>query len=275
MTRKQIETFLIEKQGYLKKSPLETAKALWKLSTTPKTKDELKKELELIKTVQVALRVAAATVNTKHEQKLIDVYQEIVKEKNRPKKRLFFDIEVSPNVVLSWRIGGDVSISHDSIVQERAIICVSWKWEGDENVHSLEWRGGDDRTLVTKFAKVIDSADEIVGQNSDSFDVKWLRTRCLYHNVPISAKFNSIDTLKMARAGFKFNSNKLDYMAKFFGFEGKIKTDFDLWKDILLKNCPKALNKMVTYCEEDVRQLEKVYQKLAQYCPEKKFKYRM
>lgn len=274
MVKKQIEAFLIDKPGYLKKSPLETAKALWKLSHAPKTKSDLTKDIELIKTVQVDLRQAKHQLNTKHEQKLIDTYEEIVKEKSKPRKLLYFDLEVSPNIGLFWRSGYDLNITHDDIIQERAIICVCWKWEGDNTVRSLVWNKGDDKDLCRKFAKIIDSADIICTQNGDRFDVKWLRTRCLYHNIPLSPKFNSIDTLKLARNSFLFNSNKLDYLGKFTGVGGKLETGYSLWKDILLKNCSTSLKKMVDYCKIDVVRLEQVHKKLKPYVPEKKFKFK-
>ena len=34
-----------------------------------------------------------------------------------PIKRLFWDIETSPNVVLSWRIGYKINLDHDNILQ--------------------------------------------------------------------------------------------------------------------------------------------------------------
>ena len=274
MIRKQIESFLIEKPGYLKKSPLETAKALWKLSATPKTKKDLSKDIDLIKTVQTDLRQAKSQLNTKHEQRLIDAYEEILKEKNKPRKLLYFDLEVSPNIGLFWKSGYDLKITHDDIIQERAIICVCWKWEGEDKVHSLAWNKGNDKELCLKFSKIIDSADIVCTQNGDRFDIKWLRTRCLYHGIPISPKFNSIDTLKLARNSFYFNSNKLDYLGKFTGVGGKIETGYSLWKDILLKNCKTSLTKMIDYCKVDVIRLEQVHQKLKPYVPEKKFKFK-
>lgn len=278
MVKREIEGFLLAKQGYLKCSPFKVAKALWKNSnkhSLPKNKDELYKEIKQIKEVQTNLRLAKTIQNTTEDDFLINTYNDILKEKNKPKKRLFFDIEVSPNIVLSWRLGNEISLPHDSIIQERAIICICWKWQGEDKVHSVQWDKGDDKQLLIKFAKIMDSADEVIGQNSDRFDIKWVRTRCLYHGIPLSAKFNSLDTLKMAKAGFNFNSNKLDYMSKFMGFPGKIKTDFDLWKDILLDNSTEALKKMVTYCKGDVLELEKVYNKLQDYSPVKKFRYKI
>ncbi len=275
MIKKDIETFLLSKKGYLKKSPLNVAKAIWKVSRKqmlPKTTAEIDKELEQIKAIQQSMRVAVEAEVV--DSKVGEVYAKIIAEKNRPKKRLFFDLEVSANVVFSWRIGRDVDLTPDNIISERAIICACYKWEGDSKVHAIKWNKGCDRDLLEKFSKVIDSADEVVTQNGDSFDIKWLRTRCIYHGIPVSPKFNSIDTLKMARSGFKFNSNKLDYMGGYLDLGKKIKTEYNLWKDITLHNSREAMTKMVDYCKQDVNLLEKVYNKLQPYCPTKKFKYK-
>lgn len=204
-------------------------------------------------------------------QAMIKTAGEALRFINSP-KILIFDLEVSPNIVSSWRIGGDISLSHENIIQERAIICVGYKWLGEKKVHSLQWNKGDDKELVKQFAKIMNSADILLTQNGDAFDIKWMRTRAIYHKIPLLPKFNSIDTLKMARSNFKFNSNKLDYMGTFLGKGGKIKTSFDLWKDIQLKNCPKAMASMVEYCKRDIIQTEEVYKELQKYCPVKKFK---
>ena len=277
ITRAQIKTFLISKRGYIKKSPIKVAQALWKNlppSSHPKTHKEVNKEIELIREIQTTLRSASTYIASKEETDILDIFNQIEAEKDRPKRKLLFDIEVSPDVVLSWGIGNKISISHESIIKERAIICICWKWAGEATTYSLEWNKGNDKDMIKKFAKIIDSADEVITQNGDNFDIKWLRTRCLYHNIPISTKFNSIDTLKMARAGYRFNCNRLDYMGKFLGYGGKIHTDYQMWKDILLDNDKKAMDLMVEYCKQDVVLLEKVYNKLQQYSPVKKFRYK-
>lgn len=278
MNKRDIENFLLAKKGYLKKSPLKVAKALWRTSSKqllPKTREGINKELELIKVVQADMRKAKSLQVTAEDNFFLDTYLQIVEEKNRPKKRLFFDIEVSPNIVLSWSVGYELDIPHDNIIQERAIICICWKWEGDDKINSLQWNKGCDKELLQKFAKVLDSADEVVTQNGDAFDIKWVRTRCIYHRIPLSAKFNSYDTLKMAKASFRFNSNRLDYMGKFLGIGGKIKTEPDLWKNILMNGDKKSLNDMITYCKMDVQRLEEVFQQLKEYTPPKKFKYKI
>lgn len=275
VTKAQVKNFLIEKRGYMKMSPLKVAQALWRTQGIhPKTVKEVNDELSIIKDVQSTLRAASTYIASQEELNILDIYNDILYKKERPKKRLFFDIEVSPDIVLSWGVGNKINISHDSIIQERAIICICWKWEGDDETYSLIWNNGNDKEMLKKFAKVIDSADEVIGQNGDNFDIKWLRTRCLYHNIPISVKFNSIDTLKMARANFRFNSNRLDYMGRFLGYGGKIKTDYEMWKNILLDNDQKSMTLMVNYCKEDVVLLEKVYNRLQGHSPIKRFKYK-
>jgi len=74
--------------------------------------------------------------------------------------------------------------------------------------------------------------------------------------------YTTIDTLKVSRSKFKFNSNKLDYIASYLGVGKKIKTDYGLWKDILLKNDKVAMAKMIKYCQQDVKILEKVFKEL-------------
>jgi len=187
------------------------------------------------------------------------------------RRRLFFDIETSPNVVLSWRTGYELTIPHDNILEERAIICICWKWEGEEKVNSLTWdRRHCDKKMLKEFTPILNSADESIGHNSDRYDLKWLKTRCLYHRIPMCPNYTTLDTLKMARGQFLFNSNKLDYIAKFLGFGGKMETGgFDLWKAIVLDNCRESLNKMVAYCKKDVVLLERVYQELRTYAPHK------
>ena len=156
-------------------------------------------------------------------------------------RRLFFDIETSPNVVFSWNVGYDVRIDYQNILKERAIICICYKFEGESKVHHLTWNKGDDKKMLQKFASIISTADEVVGHNSDKFDIKWVRTRCLYHGISMTHDIKSIDTLKSSRGKFRFNSNKLDYIGKYLGVGKKMETGgFDLWKDIILKNCRKS-----------------------------------
>lgn len=185
-------------------------------------------------------------------------------------KRLFYDIEVSPNIGTFWNPGHKISLSYENIVTERAIICICYKWQHEKKVHYLTWdKNQNDKKAVIEFLKVAITADELVGHNGDRFDLVWIRTRAVFHGIPMPPKFQTIDTLKMARNLFRFNSNRLDYLGQFLGLGKKIHTGYDLWKDILLHKSEKAMNKMVKYCKGDVLLLEAIFKRLQTYIPAK------
>lgn len=176
------------------------------------------------------------------------------------RRRLFFDCETSPNIGLFWQAGYKQRIDYNNIIKERAIICICYKWEDEKQVYSFNWDGKqNDKKMLQDFIKVANQADEIVGHNGDKFDMAWVRTRCLFHGIPMFPTYTTIDTLKISRSKFKFNSNRLDYIASFLGIGKKIKTEFNLWKDIVLRNDKPAMDRMVKYCKQDVILLEKVY----------------
>jgi hypothetical protein len=162
-------------------------------------------------------------------------------------KRLIWDIETSPNIGLFWRAGWKQDISHDSIIQERKVITIAWKWHGEKKIHSSNW---DSR------------------QNEKAM-LKEFIPRCLFHRIPTLPRYKTIDTKAWASKYFLFNSNKLDYLSKFLGRKGKLKTDYELWKRIVLNNDRRALAYMVKYNVGDVAELEYVYDQFAAVVPHK------
>jgi len=182
-------------------------------------------------------------------------------------RRLYWDIETSPNIGFFWRPGWKVSLSPENIIQERAVICICYKWQGQKKVHHLRWDQGDDLGMIIEFAGILEGADEAVAHNGDKFDMGWYNGRHLIHGLEPIAKTKTVDTYKMAARNFNLNSYKLDYIAKILFGEGKIHAPFDLWKDIVLDDCPKAMKKMIKYCKKDVVLLERVWDKLRAYDP--------
>lgn len=207
----------------------------------------------------------------------------MINESNRV-KRLFYDIETSPAIGTFWKAGYKLNISYKNIVINPAIICVCYKWEHEDEIHFLQWDFGDDRKLIQDFIPIMESSDEIVAHNGDGFDQPWIRQRALFHNIPMSYDITEMDTLKLARKragkGFLFQSNTLDYIARYLGVGKKTKTTFDLWYDITIpcfvpqakpmtEQYDVALNEMVEYCKTDVQVLEDVYHRLKPYSPMK------
>ena len=181
-------------------------------------------------------------------------------------KRLFYDIETSYNIVKSWRIGFNINLNMEDIIQERAIITIAYKWEGEEDVTVLSWNKGCDKKIIEDFVKVMAEADELVGHNVDRYDTKFIMARALKHNIPVLPKYQSTDTLKLAKKHFMLNSNKLDYIAQYLGIGHKTKhRGLSMWDDIILRNDSKALEEMIEYNVQDVFLTEQVYHKLMEY----------
>lgn len=189
--------------------------------------------------------------------------QIVNKVKTKTAKVLIYDLETSPNIGWFWRAGYKQNIQPNQIVKERAIICVSYKWQGEDEVYNLTWdKNQCDKFLIEQFVEVLNEADLIVAHNGDNFDLKWLKTRALFHRIPMLPNYKQFDTLKLAKAKLYLNSNRLDYISKFLGFEGKIQTTPDLWNKVVMLNDRNAMKDMLDYCDEDVKQLENVYNEL-------------
>lgn len=239
--QKEVVDFLISKPGYIKKG----AKALRKII-----------KRRGFKVSEQVCRLALEEVR--------DRLKSQPTLKKQP-KILFYDIEVSFGIFAVWNPGYKINVSYDSMIQKPKIICISYKWNDSDEVHTVRWDSNqDDKLLLQNFIPVLNEADVIVGHNGDKFDLPWIRTRALANNLKMLPKYPSVDTLKISRYKLRQPSNRLDAIADYFGLGRKIKVGFDLWKEVVLDKSKKALDDMVTYCEQDVIVLEKVYNKLTQ-----------
>ena len=194
------------------------------------------------------------------------------KLKKKEPKILIYDIETSYSIMASFSLWPN-HISHDNILQEWNMISAAWKWAGQKKVYAVsvadnlrEFRKDptNDYHVVKALRDAIEEADIIVAHNGDKFDIKKLNTRILFHGLKPIGKKVSVDTLKVAKKEFSFTSNRLDYIAKFLGFTGKLPSGNGLWLRALQGDV-KAIKEMVIYNKEDVRVLENVYNKLKPY----------
>ena len=190
-------------------------------------------------------------------------------------KILYWDIETSLQLVAVFQLGNNDWIDPSSLVSERYIICGSWQWEGESKVHAVSVLDDpkryakdpcDDYHVVKTLYKVLSEADFIVHHNGDSFDKRYLETRALAHGFPALPPISTVDTYKVAKARFMFNSNKLDYIGKLLKVGKKIPTTPGLWMRVL-KGDKKAIKEMVEYNKHDVTLLREVFMKLRPYIP--------
>lgn len=187
---------------------------------------------------------------------------------------LLLDVETLPNVVTSWGLKVDGYLDHANILAERQILCAAWKWLGVPGVRSISPLAGKvpgkpaDYKIVRRLAEELGKADAVVTHNGDKFDLPWIRTRMIALDLPPHPPVVSIDTKKIARDRFYFNSNRLDYLGQYLGLGKKIHTDFTLWLRCMMGE-KSAIKEMVRYNERDVELLETVYLKLRPYCDAK------
>ena len=187
------------------------------------------------------------------------------------RKRLFYDIETSKTVFSGWRTGKQFVGAHQ-IMEHTKIICISWKWEGESTVHHLDWglKKQCDKKLLQKFIPILESADQSIGHNSDGFDLKWIRSRAMFHNIPMSPYFNTIDTYKIVKSICKLPSYSLANCCKYFGLEAKRDSGGDeTWNGVQFRKEQEALDTMIYYCDGDIISLEALFQKIRPYSKHK------
>ena len=186
---------------------------------------------------------------------------------------LLYDIESSLQTVTCFQLKYNDFIDPDSILQERHVISVCYKWLGENKVHSISLLDNprcfakdphDDGYVLQQFHKVLMEADCLITHNGDKFDLPYLKTRMLFHGLPPLPPIASVDTYKVAKQGLFFNSNRLDYLGKFLGLGAKKPTSKGLWMRVL-RGDKGAIREMVSYNAQDVILLEKVFMKLRPY----------
>ena len=196
-------------------------------------------------------------------------WQEVLNYRENKTKILFYDIETSPSLSFVWGAGWGINIPYDNIIETWKIICISYSWEGSNKVERVEWSHKKgvrcDKQLVEDFIKVLNQADMIVAHNGDKFDIKKIRTRAAIHGLPMRPQYKSYDTLKKAKQHFKFDSNKLDSIAKILNVGAKLPhTGFQMWKDCF-NGDKEAMRLMGEYCDMDIVVLKDVYYALKPY----------
>lgn len=176
-----------------------------------------------------------------------------------------FDIETAPSLGWYfdlWKEGNIVGTKENWYM-----LSFSIKKLGERKIHTFalpDFRGyqknkENDRLLVEKLWGFFDTADILIGHNLNSFDVKKSNARFIHHRLPPPSPYKTIDTLKVARSKFKFDSNRLDALARSLGFGSKLPTNgFETWKGCMTGDM-KAWRLMKKYNEQDVVLLEKVY----------------
>jgi DNA polymerase elongation subunit (family B) len=182
-------------------------------------------------------------------------------------KILLLDLETFPNLGYTW---GKYEQNVIEIVRPTFLLSFSYKWLGSDHAvvkRLIDYDGyqndpENDKSLVIDLWKVLDEADIIVAHNGDSFDIKRANARFITHGLAPPSPAKTVDTLKIARKHFKFESNKLSDLGQALGLGAKLShTGWALWKRCRDGDVD-AWDLMGRYNLQDVLLLEAVYLKL-------------
>lgn len=126
-----------------------------------------------------------------------------------------------------------------------------------------EWEHGR-LGMVQAVHDLLSEADAVVTYNGDKFDLPKLRGEFALAKIPLPPPSTSIDVYKAVKR-LGFISNKLAYIGPLLTHDEKIKHEgFGLWLQTMA-GCPKAQRRMTRYCGQDVRLLQKVYERMVPY----------
>lgn len=182
-------------------------------------------------------------------------------------KILFLDIETAPILADVWGLWKN-NVGLNQIRKNGYIMSWAAKFLNEDATYYCDCREngeGDEKAVIKALVKMIKQADVVVGHNGDNFDMKWIRTRMVYHGLKPLPPVKQLDTLKMLKGQFRMHSNKLEFAATFLGCSPKKKhlkfPGHEMWTECTLGNL-EAWDEMEEYNIQDIVTLEEVYLKL-------------
>jgi hypothetical protein len=182
---------------------------------------------------------------------------------------LFIDIETAPILMASWSMRSP-DASAVWVERDTYLLMASYKWAHEKTVKTAclpdfpryKRNKYDDSALCGVLHRLMDEADIICAHNGDSFDIKKINSRLIVNGFGPPSPYKTIDTLKIARRVFKFDSNKLDNICRYLKLGRKIPTTgAALWRGCV-NGEPAAVRTMRSYCKHDTELLVGAYELL-------------
>lgn len=176
-------------------------------------------------------------------------------------RTLILDLETRPLLGYHWALF-DQNIGLSQIKEHDSILCWSAKWLGEETVWFSSVQMTSYKKMLRELYDMMNEADEIVGWNSNKFDIRWLNGQFALQGWGPTAPAKKVDLMLAMRRSFKLASNKLDYFLTRFGIPNKVEHDgFKLWVGCM-NGDKESWDKMEEYNIGDVLRTEAAYLKL-------------
>lgn len=176
-------------------------------------------------------------------------------------RTLILDIETSPTTAYVWQMF-DNNLGLHQLIEPGGIMCWSAKWAGDEYIYYSGLNMASREEMALGIWEMLDEADEVVGWNSNSFDLKLINAMFLELGMGPPSPYKKVDLMRTVKSQMKFLSNKLDYISGRLDVGHKTEHNgFTTWVECLEgKRAAWAL--MREYNENDVLLTESMYEKL-------------
>ncbi len=180
-----------------------------------------------------------------------------------------FDLEVSPALGYFYPPTWETGIL--KVMERQKLMSFAWQVVGEKKIQAMNMsqmsgykkNPRDDRLLAIELHKVMSSADILLGQNSDQFDVKMANYFFIMNDLEPIPPTKYIDTKKIAKRYFRFANNTLDNLGEELGFGGKTEVKHsDIWTNCFLQGDKKAWKMMDIYCKNDVEKTTNIYLKM-------------
>ncbi len=171
---------------------------------------------------------------------------------------LLLDIETAPNKGYFWGLFKE-NIPYEHIEESRFILCWSAAWLHERRIQYASLATTSRRTMLRRIHRLLDQADIVVHYNGLKFDIPTLNTEFVRERFRPPSPYKQIDLYKEVKSVFRFESNKLDYVAQVLGIGKKVRhRGFSLWVGCMSGD-PQCWREMKRYNKNDVQILTRLY----------------
>lgn len=149
-------------------------------------------------------------------------------------KILGLDIETAPTIAYVWGLFKE-NIPIDRLIHPGYTLCFAASWEHDKsNVIFRSLLENEMDAMLEVMWELLDEADVVIHYNGKKFDIPTLNREFVKHGFVPPSPYRQIDLYQVVRSNFRFQSNKLDFVARELGIKSKVQhKGMDLWKDCI------------------------------------------
>ena len=178
-------------------------------------------------------------------------------------KTLLLDIETAPNKAYVWGLFKQ-NVALNQLEASSHTLCWSAQWLGASNIDfaSVQKSKGGERKMLHGIYKRLDAADIVVHYNGQKFDIPTLNKEFVRFGMLPPSPYKQIDLMRVCKRVFRFESNKLAFVAEALSLTSKIRNEgFTLWVKCM-NGDPEAWKRMEEYNRGDVVTLGDLYTRL-------------